>query len=72
MGRTVGKRRKARSRDGLFVRVQTFNIGDDESSEEVFKNPVCLQGWVTPPCFGKVKGRQKCLFSNEQMFVWCL
>jgi hypothetical protein len=54
------------------VRVQTFNIGDDESSEEAFNNPVCLQGRVTTPCCGKVEGGQKRLFSNEQVLVWCL
>ena len=49
------------------MRVQTFNIHDDESSEEAFNNPVCLQGRVTPPCCGKVKGGQKRLFFYEQM-----
>ena len=28
-----------------------FHIGDGESSEEAFNNPVFLQGWVIPPCF---------------------
>jgi hypothetical protein len=51
----------------LFVRVQTFNLGEDESSEEAFNNPVCLQGRVTPPCFGRVGDRQKCLFFYEHM-----
>jgi len=55
---SVGKTWKVRSRDGLFVRVQTFNFRDDESSEEAFNNPVSLQGRVTPPCCGKAKGGQ--------------
>ena len=54
------------------MRVQTFNIRDDESSEEAFNNPVCLQGRVTPPCCGKVEGGQQRLFFNEQVLVWCL
>ena len=49
------------------MRVQTFNLGENESSEEAFNNPVCLQGWVTPPCFGRVGGRQKRLFFYEHM-----
>ena len=56
----------------MFVRVQTFNLGEDESSEEAFNNPVCLQGRVTPPRFGRVGDGQKRLFFNEQMLAWCL
>ena len=46
-----------------------FHIGDGESSEEAFNNPVFLQGWVTPPpfCFRRVgDGRQR-LLTDEQM-----
>ena len=72
MGRSVGRRWKVRSRDGLFVRVQTFNIQDDESSEEVFNNTVCLQGQVTPPCCGKAKGGQAAFVLLRANALWCL
>ena len=48
----------------MFVRVQTFNIQDDESLEEAFNNPVCLQGRVVPrvvPC----SEFQKCWFKHD-------
>ena len=45
---TVGKRREARSRTACLQGAD-FHIGNDESSEEAFNNPVFLQGWVIPP-----------------------
>ena len=52
----------------MFVRVQTFNIQDDESSEEAFNNPVCLQGRVTPPpAAGRLRADRQRLFFYEQM-----
>ena len=48
--RTVGKRWEARSGTACLQGAD-FHIGDGESSEEAFNNPVFLQGWVIPPCF---------------------
>ena len=45
---SVGKRREARSGTACLQGAD-FHIGDGESSEEAFNNPVSVQGWVTPP-----------------------
>ena len=34
---------------------------------QFFNNPVCLQGRVIPPCFGRVGGGPKRLFFYEHM-----
>jgi hypothetical protein len=50
-----------------------FHIGDGESSEEAFNNPVFLQGWVIPPFLLQKGQRGTAAFAHRRAnALWCL
>ena len=46
-----------------------FHIGDGESSEEAFNNPVFLQGWVIPPFLLQKGQRGTAAFAHRRAFA---
>ena len=46
-----------------------FHIGDGESSEEAFNNPVFLQGWVIPPFLLQKGQRGTAAFAHRRVYA---